>query len=116
MVADMIDSNSRIILIYIIILLTVPPLIWGSEKIGETTSLGMVFYFKTDQDRLEDEYYFLGSKIKLQTEPMKHWKFRLELDAGIDSVNVEEAWGRYKTGDRTFRFGSFENSLWEEGI
>ena len=110
MEADMIYNYNRIILI-LIVSLTVSYSLWGSERIGETTSLGMVFYFKTDQDRIEEEYYSLGSKIKLQAEPMKHWKFRLEMDAGTDSVNVKEAWGRYKKGDRTFRFGSFDNSL-----
>lgn len=81
------------------------------EEISENIEFGSLFYFKTGQDRIEEEYYSLGSKLKFQMKPMKYWKLKLELDAGTDAVRVDEIYARYKKGENRIKLGAFENSL-----
>jgi len=83
----------------------------GKETIGKHTALGTEFYFRTDQDRAIEEYYSLGAEIKLYIEPTDRWKFKLELDAGTDSVKAEEIWGKHRTPHTSLKLGTFENNL-----
>ncbi|OQY33754.1 MAG: hypothetical protein B6241_06785 [Spirochaetaceae bacterium 4572_59] len=89
-----------------------PVFIYGSDdKKEDSSSVDPIFYLKTDQDQMQEEYYSIGAKVKLKSEADKHWKFRMELDAGTDVIRVDEVWGRYKKSDKIIKFGVFENSL-----
>lgn len=94
-----------------IFLLGLSPSLSAYEEISENIECGSLFYFKTDQDRIDEEYYSLGSKLKFQMKPMKYWKMKLEIDAGTDAVRVDEIYARYKKGKNKIKLGTFENSL-----
>jgi len=81
------------------------------EEISENIEFGSLFYFKTDQDRIYEDYYTIGSKLKFRMKPMKYWKLKLEMDAGHDAVKLDEVYGRYKKGENKIQVGTFENSL-----
>ena len=67
--------------------------------------------FRTDQDRIENEYFDLDAKLELKYETEEDWDFRIETKLDRDSIRLSELWGRYALESWRIKAGMFENNL-----
>ena len=85
----------------------------SKKKELEWDDLGLSaeFYFETDQDRVEEEYYKIGAELEFEFDAPRHWEMKLELDASMDMIEVEEVSGRWKGDNFRVKAGLFENEI-----
>ena len=85
--------------------------LFADIKISKDLKFGTNFYFKTDKVRAFDENYAIGADFKLEYDVLENWELRLEIDAGTDSIHIEDLAARVKLGHWNSKFGLFSTNL-----